>query len=73
PAGHRPLHPSERGRADRDRPPGRPEPWPPTADGYPTDLPPSPTEPYWSQQLPREWGPDDDEDGRTQIRPPTRD
>ena len=56
-------------------------PWEPPPGVSPADLPPpeaapwdvhlpGPTEPYWSQQLPREWGNlDDDEDGHTQIRP----
>lgn len=59
PAGLRPLHPSERTYPDD------PDDWLRQA------FPPHPTEPYWSQQIPREWGlaGDDDEDGRTQIRP----
>ncbi|MFN8193478.1 MAG: aquaporin [Nocardioidaceae bacterium] len=38
-------------------------------------FPPAPTEPYWSQQLPENWndtGPEEDEGGQTQIRPPER-
>ena len=43
--------------------PGSADP-PPADHGFP-----SPTEPYWSQQLPQEWEDPDEGEGRTQLRP----
>ncbi len=46
--------------------PGAADAWPAQDQGFP----PSPTEPYWSQQLPQDWSDQPDEgDGNTHIRP----
>ena len=77
PAGLRHIHPSQRKDTERpesrpriDLPPATQQPWTPQ-DWAAHLFPPPPNEPYWSQQLPQEWGASgDDEDGHTQIRPP---
>lgn len=59
-------------RPPRWTPPGWDEPVESTPPASPQSFPPLPSEPYWSQQLPVNWDlvSGDDEDGRTQIRPP---
>jgi aquaporin Z len=73
PAGLRPIHPSQ--RKFSSPPEGSTS--DPLEGVLAEGFPPGPNEPYWSQQLPREWGDigdlgefGDEEDGRTQTRPP---